>query len=46
MLLDAGLLLVVAVVGKIAASLALNMVRAPGDRLLVGFGMLPAVRSG
>ena len=41
MLLDAGLLLVVVVVGKIAASLALNLVRAPGDRLLVGFGMLP-----
>jgi Kef-type K+ transport system membrane component KefB len=40
-LLDSGLLLVVAIVGKIAASLALNIVRAPGDRLLVGFGMLP-----
>ncbi len=40
-LLDAGLLLVVAVVGKVAASLALSLVRAPGDRLLVGFGMLP-----
>ena len=40
-LLDAGSLLVVAVIGKIAASLALNLVRAPGDRLLVGFGMLP-----
>jgi Kef-type K+ transport system membrane component KefB/predicted amino acid-binding ACT domain protein len=40
-LLDAGLLLLVAIVGKIAASLALSIVRAPGDKLLVGFGMLP-----
>ena len=41
---DAGVLLAVAVVGKLAA--AVGAIGSPGDKLLIGLGMLPRARSG
>jgi Kef-type K+ transport system membrane component KefB/predicted amino acid-binding ACT domain protein len=36
---DAGILLIIAIIGKVVA--AAGMGRSPGDKLLVGFGMIP-----